>query len=295
MPDRVLLYDGERCSVWMTPKASKAFAKAEPRFRARIMKLMERFAERGHEAFTEEQFKGQGRFGIGDERGRKVMISAFKAFQLRVYGGFIPGTGEFVCTEVVTTKKQDGADSAALERAATNLGKFVIREKGVEPMRRAFGPKNEQERLVFAIEELRADVQLTIQEVMHCKGITRSHLAKLLGCSPARVTQVLGEDGNPTIETIAQVFYALGDTCSFESALLKRRVAQKGRVVRNEEPDDHERDYRRGTSGGDRPRKERRPQPTTQMVMQVAQDAMRRQAWGPAHNQNLIHQMPQAA
>jgi hypothetical protein len=70
----------------------------------------------------------------------------------------------------------------------------------------AFGPRNEQEREIFAIEELRADVQLTIQEVMHAKGITRSDLAKSLGCSPANVTQFLAEDGNPTIDTLRVSF-----------------------------------------------------------------------------------------
>jgi transcriptional regulator with XRE-family HTH domain len=87
----------------------------------------------------------------------------------------------------------------------------------------AFGPKSEEERLIFATEDLRADLQLTIQEVMFAKGITRSHLAKLLGCSPANVTQLLAEDGNPTIETIARVFYALDDTCKFQSVFLEQQ------------------------------------------------------------------------
>lgn len=125
MPDRELLYEGERYSVWMTQKACRDFGKVESRPRARAEALMKRFADRGHEAFTEEQFKIQGRFSVGDGSGTKVAISAFKVFQLRVYGGFIPGTREFVCTEIVATKKRDQADRGTLERAAKRLGQLM--------------------------------------------------------------------------------------------------------------------------------------------------------------------------
>ena len=125
MPDLVRLYEGERYSVWMTRAVCKEFDKVEPRYRARCEALMKKFADRGHEAFTEEQFKIQGRFSIGDRKGTKVAISAFKAFQLRVYGGFIPGTGDFVCTEILATKKRDEADRGRLERAARYLGQCM--------------------------------------------------------------------------------------------------------------------------------------------------------------------------
>jgi len=122
MPDRELLYEGERYSVWMTREVCKEFGKVEPRYRARCEALIKRFADRGHEAFTEDKLKRQGRFGVGDGKGTKVTISAFKVFQLRVYGGFIPGTGEFVCTGIVVTKKRNEADRGTLERAARYLG-----------------------------------------------------------------------------------------------------------------------------------------------------------------------------
>lgn len=125
MPDREQLYEGERYSVWMTQQVCREFRKVDPRYRARCEALMRRFADRGHEAFTEEQFKRQGRFSIGDPKGTKVAISAFKVFQLRVYGGFIPGTGEFVCTEIVGRKKRNEADRATLERAARHLGQWM--------------------------------------------------------------------------------------------------------------------------------------------------------------------------
>lgn len=158
----------------------------------------------------------------------------------------------------------------------------------------AFGPKNEQERLVFATEDLRADVQLTIQEVMFAKGITRSQLAKLLGCSAANVTQLLAEDGNPTIESIARVFYALGDTCRFQSAFLERRRFRSGRT---RHPQDHMMASWQiaGSSETESRGKRRQPQPTKELVIQVARDAARRQVEAPAHNQNLVPRQRQAA
>jgi transcriptional regulator with XRE-family HTH domain len=159
---------------------------------------------------------------------------------------------------------------------------------------RAFGPKNEQERLVFAIEELRADLQLTIQEVMLSKGITRSALAKRLGCSPANVTQLLAEDGNPTIETVARVFHALGDGCQMRSVYLEEQGARSSQhhvadvhasvSWEVEEPSE-------ATSRG----KKRESQSTSEIVFQVARNVTRRQAWGPAQNRNIMSEHRQAA
>jgi hypothetical protein len=130
MPDRERICNGARFSVWMTPKVSKRFEKAEPQYRARCLKLMAAYAERGPEILTPQQFKHQGRFGTGDGKGTKVAICAFKDFQLRVYGGLIPGSTEFVCTEIEVTKKKDQANPETLERAAAYLGQFVVAHKG---------------------------------------------------------------------------------------------------------------------------------------------------------------------
>jgi len=156
----------------------------------------------------------------------------------------------------------------------------------------AFGAKSEQEREVFAIEGLRADVQLTIQEVMFAKGITRSHLAKLLGCSPANVTQLLAEDGNPTIESIARVFHALGDTCKFQSAFLEEQAPRSGRVRHSEAQTTVSWQIE---GFADSVGMRRQLQPTTEMVFQAAKDPARRHLQAPAHNQNFMHRQRQAA
>lgn len=158
----------------------------------------------------------------------------------------------------------------------------------------AFGPKSEQERLIFATEDLRADVQLTIQEVMLAKGVTRSHLAKLLGCSPANITQLLAEDGNPTIETIARVFYALGDACRFQSAFLEQQPSRSDRFRHPEAQASANWQIARPLEMESRG-KRRQLQPTTELVIQVAREAVRRQKESLAHNQNAVLSQRQAA
>ena len=87
------------------------------------------------------------------------------------------------------------------------------------------GPTSKEEQEVFAIEEFRFDVQYAIQSVMAEKGVSRSELADLLGCKPARVTQILSESANPTLETIARVFFVLGDRAKVSSELLSKERA----------------------------------------------------------------------
>lgn len=51
-----------------------------------------------------------------------MMIYAFKARQLPVYGGIDPQTRDFVCTEIELSKQKDAADQNKLKRAAKILG-----------------------------------------------------------------------------------------------------------------------------------------------------------------------------
>ena len=90
-------------------------------------------------------------------------------------------------------------------------------------MANEFGPKNELEREAFAVEEFRFDVQYAIQSVMVEKGVSRTELAERLDCKPSWVSQLLREESNPTLETVARVFYALGDAPRISSAFLDER------------------------------------------------------------------------
>lgn len=64
---------------------------------------------------------------------------------------------------------------------------------------------------IFAVEEFRVAIQHVIWNVMEHKGISQKALAELLDCSSANISQMLSEDGNPTAETIARIFFHLGD------------------------------------------------------------------------------------
>lgn len=89
-----------------------------------------------------------------------------------------------------------------------------------------FEPRSPEEAEVYAVEELLAETQYCIQSVMGRKKVGRSELAKRLGCSPANVTQMLSEDSNLTLESIAKIFHALEDKVSVKSEYLKSRQAR---------------------------------------------------------------------
>lgn len=62
-------------------------------------------------------------------------------------------------------------------------------------------------------EELKAvDIAADLALLLHHAGKSRADLARVLGWSRARVTQVLSGDGNLTVQTIAAVASALGYT-----------------------------------------------------------------------------------
>lgn len=76
-----------------------------------------------------------------------------------------------------------------------------------------FGPQSKEEAAIFALEELRADVQYEILKGMKRLGLNQTELAKKLGKSSAWVSQLLGDDANLTLETISKVYLALGIRC----------------------------------------------------------------------------------
>ena len=81
-----------------------------------------------------------------------------------------------------------------------------------------FGPKSKDEASIFAFEELRADLQYEIMRRM--KESDHSSATRQNGRSAAWVSQILGDDANLTLETIANVFLALGSHCHVASVLI---------------------------------------------------------------------------
>lgn len=88
-------------------------------------------------------------------------------------------------------------------------------------MKKLFGPKNRKESEVYAVEGLLAETQYCIESVMIQKKISRSELARRLDCTPANVTQMLSENSNLKLESVARIFQALGDTCIVRSRYLE--------------------------------------------------------------------------
>lgn len=108
----------------MTAQVAKQFAKVDARERARCQKWMSFFAEDGHDFLDDKKLKHEGKYPTGQKSGTKVSIWAFKAWQVRVYGGVAKGN-VFVATEIDTSKKQDAADRELLESAAKKLAEFL--------------------------------------------------------------------------------------------------------------------------------------------------------------------------
>jgi transcriptional regulator with XRE-family HTH domain len=91
----------------------------------------------------------------------------------------------------------------------------------IEPFR----PKNKSEARIFAEEEFRVDVQQTIHSLMLQKKLTQKGLAKALGVSEARVSQIFSESCNVTVRMLARIFFALGERCKLSVNTEERPAA----------------------------------------------------------------------
>lgn len=117
---------GRSAAVLATPDVAKEVEKLEPNRRHRLLAVMEKFAEYGFR-MPKEQFRSEGRFGIGDPSGKEIQIFAFKGWQVRVYAGELPRGGQrtLICTAIDPAKKTDGADQALLRTAARRMKPFL--------------------------------------------------------------------------------------------------------------------------------------------------------------------------
>jgi hypothetical protein len=103
--------DGWRAVCKRTDENSRRAAR-------RLKGLFPRFAEKGMEGFTEEQFKSLGHFAATG--GNKHLIYEFKAYQFRLYGVVRTYRGKrcFVGVACDPAKKNNRADQSLLKRAA---------------------------------------------------------------------------------------------------------------------------------------------------------------------------------
>jgi len=96
-------------------------------------------------------------------------------------------------------------------------------------------PQTNEEKEIAATEKLIFDVQHEIAKSMYQMNVSKAELARRLGCSSAIVSQWLGDGGaNLTLKTIAQIFHALEDECSFHSSVVRRAEETQGMEKRSE-------------------------------------------------------------
>lgn len=87
-----------------------------------------------------------------------------------------------------------------------------------------FGPVDEREAELFAVEEYRADIQYEMLRAMKTAGLTQAELAKRMRTSAAHVSQILGDDANLTAESIARFFRACGYQPKLNYVLAEERI-----------------------------------------------------------------------
>lgn len=123
--DLKCVYKGSFATIFMHGSVKEEAEKAPIKDQERVKNIIRRFAEEGPDRFPPDHLRKEGRFNIGDQQGRKEQVYAFKSYQLRVYGAFVPGhPGCFVFSEM-EFKKKNKADQDKLKRAASNLAEYV--------------------------------------------------------------------------------------------------------------------------------------------------------------------------
>ena len=94
------------------------------------------------------------------------------------------------------------------------------------------------ERTLSSVEEgFVVDVQSFLQELMNARGMSRADLARAMGVSRGRVTQIFSDEcTNLTIRLLARAVHALGDEPEIESRTTRalhdeRRRARHAELV----------------------------------------------------------------
>lgn len=115
--------------MYISPEV-KAFLVAEARSNKRhvhkLQQILTKLAEYGLQHMGNiEQFRHEGKFQSGSTEKEKIAVYAVKAFQLRLYGGFVQRNGKsyFVCVGFAK-KKKDRADQDQLKRVSSAIGEL---------------------------------------------------------------------------------------------------------------------------------------------------------------------------
>jgi hypothetical protein len=113
--------------VYMLVQVAKEFGRLETKARARLGRIMELFCTGDWQHIPKTQFNpNEGRYAVGST-GKRVLIGAFKGWQVRLYGTVLEYAGKrsFIASAIDPAKKDDRADQKLLKRAAQRLEPFV--------------------------------------------------------------------------------------------------------------------------------------------------------------------------
>ncbi|MCI0560706.1 MAG: hypothetical protein MN733_19650 [Nitrososphaera sp.] len=122
----ICLKDGLGASIYATEEVKSFIDSMEGRESKRLDAIMERLAQFGRN-LPREQFRFEDRFKIGDKKGTKAAIYAFKPSQVRIYAGRVHYQSKqtYVCTDYDPSKKQQKADRSIMATAAKKFGQFL--------------------------------------------------------------------------------------------------------------------------------------------------------------------------
>lgn len=75
---------------------------------------------------------------------------------------------------------------------------------------------------IFAEEAFVVDVQSFLHHMMEEKGMSRADLAKAMGVSRARITQIFSDEAkNFTVRLLARAAHAMGETIELDAGFLR--------------------------------------------------------------------------
>ena len=82
---------------------------------------------------------------------------------------------------------------------------------------------------LFAMEGLVTDATELVARLMAEAGVNKAELARRLGTSRARVTQLLGGETNMTVRTLAELAFALGAEVKLDARSVLAGTAKTAR------------------------------------------------------------------
>ena len=83
-----------------------------------------------------------------------------------------------------------------------------------------------EDKMLEAAIELVIEMQFSVQAAMKKNNLNQKKLAELVGCSASNISQMLADDANPRIETIARALSAMGEEFKFVTETLSGELFQ---------------------------------------------------------------------